>query len=243
MGRGCHGGAQGITVPRRPLDFWIKKFSSFARLFESPKKIAILISIDSYEDPAIPRLNTPEADTQRVAKALNDSMGYSTTVLHNPSKSDVVAYLNQQMDRIGPNDSVAVYFSGRGYQLGEGRSGYWLTADASASDPSNWLSNADMMKLLSNIPAKQMVLMADGGFSREVPTSSGVAAGAVNKLANGSPIVVAQSGTHEPVPYAGYSKHSEFAVNLLDKLYEPGARANDPDALAKIARQLASKGS
>jgi filamentous hemagglutinin family protein len=204
-----------------------------ASLPQIERKVAIVIGINRYADKRIAQLDTAVPDADAVARQLEESMGYETRVLRNATKSDIVAALQNVARELDPNDSLVVYYAGHGFlrTVPKGPAqGYWIPADGAVSSPSNWISNADVSKLLANIPAKQVMLVSDscysGTFSREQKVSASGDASAI--LAKRS-VTVMSSGGEEPVSDEGYEGHSIFAWSLLQSMkkvgqVEPGSR-------------------
>ncbi len=127
------------------------------------------------------------------------------------------------MEELNENDSVTIYYAGHGYQMGRTREGYWIPVDASATNPDNWLSNSDINKYLSNIAAKQIMLISDSCYSG---TLAGEAKVRVNDelrpsdVLKNRAVVVMSSGGEEPVTDLGKDGHSIFAWNLIQAMQQ-----------------------
>ena len=85
-----------------------------AALPKIERKVAVLIGVNDYADPGIPRLGNAVAGSQAVGRLLGESFGYETLLLDNASKPAVVAALNKLALEFGPRDSVVIYYAGRG---------------------------------------------------------------------------------------------------------------------------------
>jgi len=207
-----------------------------AYLPQIERKVAIVIGINQYADQRIPQLDTAVPDADAVARQLETSMGYETRVLRNATRGDIVAALRNISRELDPNDSLVVYYAGHGYlrAMPKGPAqGYWIPSDGLANSPANWISNADVSKLLANIPAKQVMLVSDscysGAFSKEQKV--GAAGDPASILARRS-VVVMSSGGEEPVSDEGVEGHSIFAWSLMQSMkkvgqVEPGSRVFD----------------
>ncbi|MCK9388187.1 MAG: caspase family protein [Sulfuritalea sp.] len=189
------------------------------------RKIAIVVAINNYKDRGIPSLESAVPDGDAVGKLMQDKLGYDVRVIHDAGKADIVKALNAVGREVGPNDSVTVYYAGHGYQM-DGKSGgpgegYWIPADGSSKEPSNWISNSDVSKLLANIPAKQVMLVSDscysGAFTKEQKITASVSADPAQILAKRS-VVVMSSGGEEPVSDEGKEGHSIFAWSLMNSM-------------------------
>jgi hypothetical protein len=189
------------------------------------RKIAIVLAINNYKDKAIPQLESAVPDGEAVGKLMQDRMGYDVRVVRDAGKADIIKSLNSVAREVGPNDSVTVYYAGHGYQM-DGKSGgagegYWIPADGSSKEPSNWISNSDVAKLLGNIPAKQVMLVSDscysGTFTKEQKVAIPASVDPQQILAKRS-VVVMSSGGEEPVSDEGREGHSIFAWSLMNAM-------------------------
>ena len=184
-----------------------------------PRKIALMIAVDSYRDSAIPALSTPEADIKAVAQALNDHLGYETRTLRNPTKAQIGEALRKLGREVGEQDQVMVYYAGHGYELAETGTGYWLPADAETTSARNWVSNNDIGRFLSRMPAKHVMVVSDSCYSGAFTKEQKIDA---SRLANEQEIrqrrsvMALSSGGDEPV--ADGEVNSPFAVALKKRV-------------------------
>ena len=189
-----------------------------ASLPQIERKIAVLFGTNDYEDKKIPRLENAVPDVEAVSKVFAEKLGYEVRVVRNPKKADIIRTLNQLSTEVNSSDSVVVYYAGHGYSLEKNGAGYWLPSDAPVSDPSGWVSNNDVAKLLAGIRSKQMALISDscysGAFARDGMASVGRGVTAEDVLTKRS-VVVLSSGGDEPVSDEGKDGHSIFAWNLM----------------------------
>jgi hypothetical protein len=189
------------------------------------RKIAVVVAINNYRDASIPPLDSAVPDGEAVGKLMQDRMGYDVRIIRDAGKADIVKALNAVGREVGPNDSVTVYYAGHGYQMddksGKPGEGYWIPADGSSKEPSNWISNSDVSRLLGNIPAKQVMLVSDscysGTFAKEQKITTPVTADPAQILAKRS-VVVMSSGGEEPVSDEGKEGHSIFAWSLMNSM-------------------------
>lgn len=202
-----------------------------AHLPQIERKIAVLFGINDYADKTIPPLENAVPDVDAVSKLFADKLGYEVRVVRNPTKADIIRTLNQLSVEINSTDSVVIYYAGHGYSLEKNGAGYWLPADALASEPSHWISNVDVARLLSGIRSSQMVVISDscysGAFARDGMEAVGRDVTAESVLAKRS-VVVISSGGDEPVADEGKDGHSIFAWNLMQAMgsisnWKPGS--------------------
>jgi uncharacterized caspase-like protein len=184
------------------------------------KRVALLIGNNAYKSP-VPLLETPIADVDRIADILRMRYGYETTVVKNATKSATARALNRLAANVGPEDSVLVFYAGHGYLMNDTNMGYWLPVDASEKTAANWISNADISKFLTAIPARQLILVSDscysGTLTREFRVTGTGKVDPEDVLRKRS-VLVLTSGGDEPVADEGKGGHSIFAWHLIGVL-------------------------
>lgn len=184
-----------------------------------PRKIALMIAVDSYRDTGIPALATPDADIKAVGKALNDHLGYETRVLRNPTKAQIGEALRKLGREVGEQDQVMVYYAGHGYELAETGAGYWLPADAETTSARNWVSNNDIGRFLSRMPAKHVMVVSDscysGAFTKEQKVDATRLA-SEQEIRQRRSVMALSSGGDEPV--ADGEVNSPFAAALKKRV-------------------------
>lgn len=216
-----------------------------AALPQIRRKIAVLVGIDQYSDARIPRLSNAVGDARAVAQSLETNLGYETLVLENPSRAMLYQTLNQLQFTVGPEDSVVLYYAGHGELVEKTGQGYWQAADADASRPETWISNADIGKLLRQLPAQQVAMISDSCFSGSLVSGErirGINTQDANALLAHRAAVVMSSGGNEPVFDSGKNGHSPFAWSLMQTLgqvssWKPGSSLFEQIRF-QVARQL-----
>ena len=185
-------------------------------------KRALVIGLNEYADARIPQLLSAVPDARAVSSSLTDELGYQVTRLENPSKADVVRAFNTLSSEMRDNDSLIVYFAGHGATIEKTSLGYWLPSDASAKDPSGWISNADVSRWLSTIRAKQVAVVSDscysGAFADNDVALLESEAPAIEAVLDKRSVTVLTSGSDEPVADTGKNGHSVFAWRLLQEM-------------------------
>lgn len=183
------------------------------------RRLALLIGNDRYQYP-IPPLETPTRDVARLAQALRQQLGFEVRVIENADKEKLVSAVASLAREAGAADSVLIYYAGHGYLLDDTGMGYWIPVDGSVKTAAQWLSNADIAKLLAAIPARQLLLVSDSCFSgslaREQALDANTGTGA--EVLRKRSVVVLSSGGEEPVSDEGKGGHSIFAWHLLRTL-------------------------
>jgi hypothetical protein len=208
-----------------------------AFLPEIQRKVAVVIGNNAYQDPDIPALNGAVRDADAVGKMLKEKLGYDVRMVHNGTREDIVRTLNLVADETGSKDSVVVYYAGHGYEMEDTKEGYWIPSDGSTTSPDNWISNTDINKMLTNIPAKQMMVVSDSCFSGALTNEEKVSSVITSvetpaEILGKRSVLVMSSGGEEPVMDEGRDGHSIFAWHLIDKVskldsYEHGAEVFD----------------
>lgn len=216
-----------------------------AALPQIRRKIAVLVGIDQYSDARIPRLSNAVGDARAVAASLEANLGYETLVLENPSRAMLYQTLNQLQFTVGPEDSVVLYYAGHGELVEKTGQGYWQPSDADASRPETWISNADIGKLLRQLPAQQVAMISDSCFSGSLVSNERIRSAGnqdAASLLSRRAAVVMSSGGNEPVFDAGKNGHSPFAWSLMQTLgqvssWKPGSSLFEQIRF-QVARQL-----
>ncbi len=224
----CAGGGSGNCIADRPLPDALRGAGSqslsapkISHLPAIERKVALLIGINDYEG-GIPKLDSPIKDTQEIGNIYKEHLGYEVRTLPNADKATIVSALNRLIRESGPNDSVTVMYAGHGHVVEKTQRGYWIPAKASANDPSQWISNEDIAKVVANIPAKQIMLVSDSCYSGNLASQGKIEKADVlpnlqQVLAQRS-VAVLTSGGNEPVPDQGKDGHSVFAWHFMQQL-------------------------
>ena len=217
-----------------------------AALPQISRKVALLIGVDDYRDPGIPKLANAVKDADAVARLLESQLGYETVVLRNPTKRELIAALNKAALAISPNDSMVVYYAGHGWVVEKTNLGYWQLADSDANNPETWLSNTDIGKLVGQLGASQVALISDSCYSGSLVSNERIRAstGSVDpsQLLATRSVVVMSSGGNEPVADAGKNGNSPFAWHLMKNLgglaeWQPGGNVFERVRFG-VAREL-----
>lgn len=186
------------------------------------RKVAVVIGVNKYDDPSIPSLESALPDAKSVGQQLQEQLGYDVRVVPDASRADIVTSLNKLSQEVGPNDSVTVYYAGHGYMSDKTKTGYWIPADAKVTSPDKWISNGDIGKLLSNIPAKQVMLVSDSCYSGSLTKEQKIVGAATSFDPSGilakRSVTVMSSGGEEPVSDEGKEGHSIFAYSFMSAL-------------------------
>jgi hypothetical protein len=184
------------------------------------KYFALLIGNNDYQH--LPRLKTAESDAKAIAAALRDRYGFETRLLLNAGRRQIISALNEYRRKLEPDASLLIYYAGHGYRDQEVDKAYWLPADASKEETSNWISADDITTSVRGIPARHVLIISDSCYSGAIYrdlspdlTTPPVRQVFLNKMAAGKSRTLMASGGDEPVSDAGGGAYSVFAGALL----------------------------
>ena len=187
-----------------------------------------VIGIDSYANFA--RLNTSVNDAKTVKDILLKRYHfdeYHVIELYNEeaTRRNILGKLRYLTRRVGPDDSVIIFYSGYGGLDSAMREGSWIPVEGSTEDSSSWISNKEIynyLKIDAN-KAKHILLITDSCFSgdsfRGYREKMARATDEVIKSAyNRRSRQVITSGESKPLVDEGLSRNSIFTHFLIDAL-------------------------
>lgn len=131
---------------------------------------ALVIGNDDYADPQRQwrPLATAVSDARAVARMLQQEYGFADVqVLENATRRDTLHALSDLARRLGPEDSVLLYYAGHGYMEADTRRGYWVPVDAQGTDRATLLYNSTIRDEIGVIAtrARHTLLISDSCFS------------------------------------------------------------------------------
>jgi hypothetical protein len=184
---------------------------------------AIIIGNNNYTQ--FPQLKTAVNDAKSVAEVLSNKYGFKTTTLINANRFMILAALNRLNKRLDENDNLLVYYAGHGELASNKELGYWLPVDADRNDKRKWIPNSAISDVISAIPAKRVLVVADSCYSGSLTRTSMAQmesdVSAVERLtwlramAKSRARLALTSGGLNPVADVGGGDHSLFANALL----------------------------
>lgn len=186
---------------------------------------AIIIGNNRYT--GMSSLRTAESDARVIDSVLRERYGFTTDLLINATKLDMLHALNSAQSTLTEQDNLIIYYAGHGQLDAGGTRGYWLPVDADINNTENWISNTVVTNYLDSIPAKQIMVVADSCFSgtltqASIPRTQEVMPDELRTrwlklMAKRKVRTVLSSGGIKPV-YDGTSEHSLFAGAFIDEL-------------------------
>jgi hypothetical protein len=196
---------------------------------------ALIIANQNYQRVA--DLSTPRRDAEALKTVLTNQYNFAPErvyTLFDGTRAQMEAEIDRLTEKVGPNDSVLIYFAGHGYQdLAHGGTGYWIPVDGkNETEPdhrTSWVTGVVVSDYVRKLKARHVLLISDscfaGTFAQRGTDTDGFAATAafaLQKAGRNSRRAIT-SGDLEPVSDGGADGHSIFAYHLLRALREqPG---------------------
>jgi len=242
----CAGEVSGNCIAERPARLGLSDASDraapeLAHLWGIERKIALLIGVEEYQDP-IPRLGSPLKDIAEIGRLYREQFGYEVRALANADKASIVREINRLILETSANDSVVVFYAGHGHVVEKTGRGYWIPGRAGGEEPTQWISNSDIAKMLANIPARQVLLVSDSCYSGTLTREGKVEKSEVlpdpRAVLELRSVTVLSSGGDEPVADAGKDGHSVFAWHFLRTLGRVAQWSNGVDIYERLAEAV-----
>jgi uncharacterized caspase-like protein len=149
------------------------------------KNWGVVVGIASYQSSSLD-LKWGDEDALDFYDMLRRGKNWETdkiTLLTNASatKDAIKAAIGGLAKRVGADDQVVFYFSGRGsfapdqppFDEGDGLDEYLLPFDAVPTSPARDLSDDELEALFSALPTNNVLIVLDTGFSSSNPTGKG----------------------------------------------------------------------
>jgi hypothetical protein len=187
---------------------------------------ALVIGNSDYEK--LPDLDTPDEDARAVNSILKSKYGFTTQLLINANRYQLLSALNELRTKLTENDNLLIYYAGHGELDKTNERGQWLPIDAEINNTSNWVSNIDVTDILNTMNAKHIIVVADSCYSGAMTRTAipRIEAGLSQKQKFETVKVMIQtksrtaltSGGEEQVMDGGGGGHSIFAKAVIDAL-------------------------
>ena len=211
---------------------------------------ALIIGNNDYQK--MPDLDTALNDATTLQKVLSDRYGFKVRMLQNASRAEILNALNDYTKSLKAEDSLLIYYAGHGELDQRNSVGYWLPVNADQNDNTEWISDQMITNLISLMPARHVLVVADSCYSGVMTRNSGLRLVAtttgndaelkrLKKLAQLPSRTVMTSGDNQPILDDGGGGHSIFARYLLeilesnDKILEGSALYDELAAPAQTA--------
>ncbi|MDX1692268.1 MAG: caspase family protein [Ketobacteraceae bacterium] len=219
-----------LVADQKPLDETVKVSQAapldIDRSVTLGRYHALIIGNNRYA--YYPDLETPINDARETEKILREKYGFSTTVLTNATRYDILSALNDLRENLTAQDNLLIYYAGHGELDDANSRGYWLPVDAEPGNSANWISNVSVSDILNAMPAKHVMVVADSCYAGtlsmasvpriNVDMSPEAHAEWVKIMSKARARTVLTSGGVAPVLDGGGSGHSVFARAFIDTL-------------------------
>jgi WD40 repeat protein len=132
------------------------------------KNHLLVVGINNYQN--WPKLNNAVKDANDIVSVLMSKYGFEfsqVTLLKDEqaTRSNIYNGLRSLIEKVTPQDNLVIYFSGHGYFDQLLNEGYWIPVEARPNSSGDYISNTDILKILSNINSQHTFLIADACFS------------------------------------------------------------------------------
>jgi formylglycine-generating enzyme required for sulfatase activity len=189
---------------------------------------ALVIGINDYQDPGIPKLKTAVNDARELADVLKQSYGFKSVTLlldADANASRIIKEFRDLTGHAGEGDSVLIYYSGHGDIERDTGGGWWAPWNAKAGDPSTYIDNEVIQKYIKKIPGRHVFLVSDSCFSGTLFGETKALPPVIDDKFYGSLYKEKSrwgmtSGNLTPVEDFGANGHSIFAWQFLKTLKE-----------------------
>jgi len=204
---------------------------------------ALVIGNNDYR--RINSLKTAVRDARAVGDMLNRKYGFRTTILTNATRGSMLAALDEFRAKLGPADSLLIYYAGHGWLDAEAERGFWLPIDAEEDSRANWLSNADISDTLKAIRAQHVMVVADSCYSGTLTRDAGrgitlptAPEARLERMRSLRSRTALTSGGLEPVLDGGGGGHSVFARAFLTTLEENDGMLDGTDLFQRVRNRV-----
>jgi len=186
---------------------------------------ALLIGNQNYRH--LSSLKTPENDAKVIAELLKNKYGFSTELLLNADRRQILDALNRLQQTIKPQDNLLIYYAGHGHYDEERDRAYWLPVDADQNRTAQRISADDITSEMRALSARHILVVADSCYSgtlardnRSMPIPVQQRILFLRRMLEKPSRTLMASGGNEPVWDGGGDGHSVFARAFITALQE-----------------------
>ena len=188
----------------------------------SGKHHLLVIAIDDYAH--CPKLNNCVKDAQELIEVLDTKYGIpiDDTVLpplfnSQATRENITRSFRKLAEKVAPEDSVLIYFSGHGEYDSVFKQGYWVPVEGERGKVNTYLPNSEVRVFLEAINSHHTFLMVDSCFSGTLFVDKSADKN-VQRLEQDPSRWCLTSGRKEIVSDGEAGKNSPFAESLLYRL-------------------------
>lgn len=135
---------------------------------DESKYYALVIGVNDYIDPSLNDLSEPLNDARRLYNTLVSKYTFSEknmTFLVNPTRDQLIKSFDKLAKDITKDDNLLIFYAGHGLWDKQLKKGFWMPANASSRNRTNWFSNSDLRDYIGGIRARHILLISDACFS------------------------------------------------------------------------------
>lgn len=186
----------------------------------------LIIGINKY--PHYRDLESAENDARSIDKLLRQRYGFTTRLLLNPTRHEIIRTISEFRKTLTENDNLLIYYAGHGEYDRVNLRGHWLPSDAEPDSPANWISTIDITDAINRMSARHIMVVADSCYSGAISRGDssaldpGMSDAARSRwlrvMAGKRARIVLTSGGLEPVLDGGRDGHSVFANAFMQVL-------------------------
>lgn len=190
---------------------------------------ALIIGNNSYNN--FPVLDTAINDAREAEKVLREKYGFSTRLLIDANRYEILSVLNELRDQLTEKDNLLIYYAGHGELDQPNTRGHWIPVDADRENSANWISNISITDIINAMTAKHILVVADSCYSGSMSLASvprldeepedvdaKIKLKWLKVMAKVRSRTVLTSGGLQPVLDQGTGNHSVFANAFLTSL-------------------------
>lgn len=207
-----------------------ESFQKFALANETQEKIelkptgkyyALLIGNSKYKNWT--SLVSPKNDVKEIDRVLNSQYNFEKVItIIDGTEKDIMKGFKKLSKITTDKDYVLIYYSGHGDN--RGASNYWIPVDGEKDyGLGDWINTAEIQNyIMDEIPNHHIVLMSDSCYfdvrTKGMSEPDKRKSMAYTKLLKRRAIIIAQSGSNEPVLDSSDDKHSMYGKSFINSL-------------------------
>jgi len=193
---------------------------------------ALLVGVDDYAN--WPDLRNPVHDITTLADELKTNYGFTTEVLTNPTKREILTVIRSYYNRIfSENSELLIVMSGHGLFDDDSKTGYFIGADGLKKEQDtifdSYIDYPSLQQIIANIPCNHIMLVLDACFGGTMNIQIAMRGGEetyrnitkeefiLRKLKYKTRLLMT-SGGKEYVPDGRPGQHSPFMRKFLEGL-------------------------
>ena len=153
-----------VTNPNLTRDTFFNKEKVELTMAEG-NYYALLIGNEEYK--YLDDLKEPIDDILAMKEILHEYYDFqeeNIRLIKNGNRAEIIEGF-ESLTATSEADKILILYAGHGKLEDKTKKGFWMPIDASPNSMTNWISNDDVKKLLRDISAKHILLIADACFS------------------------------------------------------------------------------